>query len=333
MYYQAFTDPTIPLIKRELPILGECAVYLRAGNAAENMPKTVAMIRKSGMQIYEKPFRSIVPFCGVFICRNEKGNGVLREMEPPGHDKWDPDLPEKGANRKAHAELLNFVRDCIKQLSPADDGKAIAVPGLSKYLPDDDETPEESFDDGTAEQETQESFKRKIKPGKIDGRKIEQRKRMEPDEAQPDEPDGTEGPYGGGGTGGGSSGLNGGTGAGGGDGGGGTGEGGAASKPPVPIKYRTFASNASAGVYRVSVVTEAPSKTGRLNMLIWAVGDDQKVPAGVTTARLLDGTPVPVGQNGLVVGPLKIQANGALKLDVVLSEPLRVAMEVGAYEA
>jgi len=34
-----------------------------------------------------------------------------------------------------------------------------------------------------------------------------------------------------------------------------------------------------------------------------------------------------------VVGPVKVSASGSLKLEVVLVEPLRVAMEVGAHEA
>jgi len=329
LYYQAFTNPTIQPIKNGLPILGECIVYLLAGS--EVMPKTVAMTRKSGMQIYEKQFRSIVPFCGVFVCRDDRGNAALREMEPPGHDKWDPDLPEKGANRKAHGELLAFIRDCIKRLSPADDTKAIPVPGLSKYLPDDEETPEEAFDDQNTEQKNKESFNRQIAPGKIEGRKIEQRKQMRPDESRPDELDGAEGDTGGG-TGGGDE-DHGGNSPGGADGGGGSSTGGAASKPAIPIRYRTFASDASAGIYRVNIVPESVPDSGRLNMLIWAVGDDRKVPAGVKSARLLDGTSIPVGQSGLVVGPVKVSASGSLKLEVVLVEPLRVAMEVGAHEA
>jgi hypothetical protein len=174
--------------------------------------------------------------------------------------------------------------------------------------------------------------KRQIKPGKIEGRKTEPRKQMRPDERVPEVEDGTEGPSGGGGKGGG--GVNGDGGNGGGDqGGGGGAGGGAASKPAIPIRYRTFASDAAAGVYKVMVAAETKPDSGQLNMLIWAVGDDGKVPAGVAAAKLPDGTDIPVRQNGLVVGPLKVPPDGVLKLEVVLSEPLRIAMEVSAHEA
>lgn len=341
LYYQAFKNPTLPPIKEDLPILGECTVYLLAGTAGA-MPKKVAMIRKTGMKIYEKVFRSIVHYCGVFICRNDKGNKVLREMEPPKHDEWDLDHPEKGAHKKTHAELVNFIRSCIKQLAPADDGKAISVPGLHKYLPDDDETPEESFDETGPEQKA-ESFKRQLTPGRIEGKKIEPRKEMQPDQSTPEEgeedtekPADTEGT--GGGPGEGPSDTDGGTGG----GGGGTesggaegakgGAGGAGSKPPVPIRYRTFPTNAPAGVYKVTVAPEKAPASGKLSIAIWAVGDDRKVPVEVRSARLLDGTDAPVAEIG-IIGPIATPKSGAVKLEVVLRQPLRIAMEVAAYEA
>lgn len=340
LYYQAFKNPTLPPIKEDLPVLGECTVYLLAGSA-EAMPKRMAMIRKTGMKIQEKVFRSIVPYCGVFICRNDQGNKVLREMEPPKHDEWDPDHPDKGAHKKTHAELVNFIRSCIKQLAPADDGKAIPVPGLNKYLPDDDETPEESFDDG-GEQKV-ESFKRQLAPGKVEGRKIELRKRMQPDQSTPEEGEEEtespeEGAGSGGGPGGGANDSDGGAGRGGGGKGGGAAEGaagaagGSSSKPALPIRYRTFPTNAPAGIYKVSVTPEKFSATGKLSIAVWAVGDDRKAPAEVRSARLLDGAEVTVAANGLI-GPLAAPREGALKLEIVLRQPLRVAMEVAAYEA
>ena len=305
LYYQAFKNPTLPPIKEDLPTLGECTVYLLAGTAGA-MPKKVAMIRKTGMKIHEKVFRSIVHYCGVFICRNDKGNKVLREMEPPKHDEWDLDHPEKGAHKKTHAELVNFIRSCIKQLSPADDGKAISVPGLHKYLPDDDETPEESFDETGPEQKA-ESFKRQLTPGRIEGKKIEPRKEMQPDQSTPEEdeedtekPADTEGTGGGPGEGpndtdGGTDGGGGGTESGGAEGAKG-GAGGAGSKPPVPIRYRTFPTNAPAGVYKVTVTPEKAPASGMLSIAIWAVGDDRKVPVAVVPRGFSMGPTPPLRQ-------------------------------------
>src|SRR5262249_10328603 len=114
LYYRAFTAPSIPPIKAKLPLLGDCSMHLLSADA-ERRAKIVAMARKTVMQICEKSFRSIVPFCGVFQCVSEKGNKILREMEPPGHDKWDPDLPSKGEHKATQTELLAFIRDCVKR--------------------------------------------------------------------------------------------------------------------------------------------------------------------------------------------------------------------------
>jgi hypothetical protein len=341
LYYRAFMNPTMLPIKEDLPILGECTVYLLSG-PAEVMPKKVAMIRKTGMKIYEKAFRAIVPFCGVFICRNDQGNRVLREMEPPKHDIWDPDHPEKGAHKRTYSELVNFIRSCIKSFLPADDSRAIAVPGLQRYLPDDDETPEESFDEAGPEQ-TAESFRRQLTPGKVEGRSIESRRSMRPDEAVPEQHgDETEEPGEGEGTGGGPSAgpteSGGGTGGGGGGSGAGDakgtqgGVGGGSSRPSVPIRYRTFPTNSGAGVYKVVVAPEKPPVSGKLNLALWAVGDDRKDSVEVRSARLVDGTDLAVGPNG-VIGPIVAPAGEGVKLEVVLRHPLRVAMEVAAYEA
>jgi hypothetical protein len=123
---------------------------------------------------------------------------------------------------------------------------------------------------------------------------------------------------------------------GGGGGGAGDGEGaGAASRPAIPIEYRTFLLDAAANTYRVKVkvVREATPKPTRLNMLLWAVGDDRKVSAGITAARRLDGTDISVRQDGLGVGPVEVPEEGFLTFDVVLGEPQRIAIEVAAYEA
>lgn len=340
LYYEAFRNPTVPPVKRTLPTLGECTVYLLAG-AAEQMPKKVAMVRKTGMKIYEKAFRSIIPYCGVFLCRNDKGNKLLRDMEPPRHDEWDPDHPEKGAHKKTHTEFISFIREAIKMLAPVDDAKAIAVPGLHKYLPDDDDTPEESFD-ADSPAENAESFQRHLKPGPVDSRRMQTKKPMQPDKSDPDggdndteesgDDDGT-----GGGTGSGSGQGDGGSGAGAGGTGPGDSEGvkgskgGASPKPPVAIRYRAFPTNMVAGVYRITVARLNGADKGQVNLTLRAVGDDQRTPVEVKEARLLTGASLPTAAGG-IVGPVLLAKSTALTMEVVLKEPLRLAMEVAAHE-
>ncbi len=225
-YYQAYKDPAKKFDER-LPNLKSVSLYLSVGDA--EAPKRVAMVRKTGMVIFAKAFRSLIPFCGVFVCKNEKGNKLLRDMEPPRHDVWDPDHPEKGENKHIESEYNRFIRDCVKELAPVDSSKVLSLPGLNRFLPDDDETTEEAFDDQPKSKG--ESPDRSLLPEKIKGKKIEFRQPV----------------------------LAGGKGRGtkkrggrGGTGGIGTGDRG---KPPVPIQFRAFATD-EPGTYTVSVRPE-----------------------------------------------------------------------------
>ncbi len=338
LFYQAFTNPThkFPVTQ---PCLQEVTLYLTAGDA--ELPKRIAMVRKTGMKIFEKPFRSVIPFCGVFMCRNDHGNKLLREMEPPRHDIWDADYPEKGVNRKIESEYVNFIRDCIRKLTPTDESKVINIPGLNRFLPDDDESPEESFDGVMKEGYPQETPDRSPLPETIPGRKMESKTtRMQPDHLKPDnaddEAEGMEGEGTGDGLGKPTETATGAGSAGGGKGTGNAGDaagasGGAHSKPSIPIRYRTYAQDSATGVYNVTIVPEQQPTTDAM-LLISTVGDDQKAPAEIKSARLANGGNIAVPETG-VLGPLKLTPGAPLKLEVVLLEPLRVAMEVSANEA
>jgi hypothetical protein len=320
LFYQAFIAPTheFPVT---LPRLQEVTLYLMSGGA--ELPKRIAMFRKTGMKIFEKAFRSVIPFCGVFMCRNDHGNKLLREMEPPRHDVWDADYPEKGANRKIESEYINFIRDCVRKLTPADESKVISIPGLNRFLPDDDETPEEGFDGPLNEANRQETPDRRALPEKIPGWKVNHKdKPMRPpgdtpaDVEEPEEPVKPDEP------------------------------GNAMpkkprvkpstdvddvkAKPSIPIRYRTFALDSATGVYSVTVLSEKPSDVEGM-LVVSTVGDDQKALAEIKSARFTSGGDVSVPKTG-VVGPIKFKNGEPLKLEVVLSEPLRVAMEISAYE-
>ncbi|WCJ58252.1 hypothetical protein NXS98_10995 [Fontisphaera persica] len=277
-FYKAFTNPTHEYSEC-LTCLKEVSLRIIAGDP--ELPKRIAMVRKTGMKIFEKHFRSIVPFCGVFMCRNDIGNKLLREMEPPRHDAWDPDHPEKGANRRIESEYVNFIRECIRKLSQPDDAKVISVPDLSRFLPDDDETPEESFDLNLSGTSSTPSA-----PEVIKGRKIERDKMsMQEDHMSPSDGDQEtqEWSYGsmenspkgnstsddrseGAGS---RSGSNNAADS-------SASHGGENSKPAIKIRYRTFVRDSTSGEYRVTVTPlEQPSKEVELS--ISAVGDDQKL--------------------------------------------------------
>jgi uncharacterized membrane protein YgcG len=338
LFYRAFKNPTNPF-RVKLGGLKDVSLYLYTTDA--DLPKRVAMVRKTGMVIFRKQFRSILPFCGVFLCRNEQGNILLRDMEPPRHDTWDPDHPDKGANKKIEREYVDFIRQCIKKLLPLDDAKVIAVPGLNRFLPDDDESYEEPFDNGDGKI-SEETPNRRPLPEKIEGKGIDpQRRSMQPDRLKTEDEDddetesengeGTgrgEGVGGGGGAG-----AGGGGGGRGGGGGGGTsgGRGGSQPKPAIPVRYRTFSINPEAGVYAVTAAPQIEAEQDA-RIVIWTIGDDQKALAEIKGARFVSGEAIAVCGPG-ELGPVKLRRGEVLRIEIILQEPVRVAMEVSAHEA
>ena len=339
LYYDAYTNPSHPTLNYELQSLKAVNLYLKIGDT--NLPKRIVMVRKTGMKIFEKAFRSIIPFCGVFVCSNDIGNQKLRDMEPPRHDVWDPDYPEKGANRKIEHEYAAFIRGCVKQLTPIDDADVVSIPGLNRYLPDDDDSVDSSFD-ASDTPVTSETFERSMLPEKIIGQPVERKKqKMQPDSSHSttygddftDQGEGEtfvvrEGKS--------TNDNNGGNQTGSGNGNPNDANitkgrsGGVNSKPSIPIRYRAFMINPKAGVYRVSVKSESETPQ-QADLIIWFVGDDQKTEAEILSARMVSGEEIPV-KNNCALGPLTISSEGIL-VEVVLKSPRRVAMEVAAHEA
>jgi len=341
LYYTAFTQPTHTFLSQTLTKLGNVDLYLFTG--PNELPRKVAMIRKAGMVVFAKRFRSVMPYCGVFLCRNDQGNNLLRDMEPPRHDEWNADIPEKGVNRKVETEYVGFIRDCIRKLTPIDDSKVIAIPGLNRFLPDDDDTEEQPFET-TGEEKANESPNRRPLPEKIAGERVQvhsftpQRDSSKPTDGTEatteteGELDGSGGkPIGKGGANGDVDG-----GPGGGDAEGrtqtATGQtGGNGTKPAIAVRYRTFSTNNAAGVYRVDVSPqEQISKP--FNIVLSVVGDDQKAVASLKSARYATGGDLAVSSD-FVVGPISIPKKWPVQLEVVLDESMPVAMEVHAHEA
>jgi len=99
--------------------LGLCQVRILIG---ENLPKKVCVLR-NGMFITDglnglKMFSDFKDFVAVFYCQSTKGNELLRSMEPPRHDDFEPErIPTKEEQRrgaKALADLAKWIKDMLK---------------------------------------------------------------------------------------------------------------------------------------------------------------------------------------------------------------------------
>lgn len=133
-YFKAIASQ--PLRKR-LTHVGDCQLYLTTGSA--DLPRRICMARSSGMRIYDyQPKACRVPFSGLFICTDPDGNKLLRQLEPPKHDAWDPKRIEGTAGKRALDEIKVWIREEVKKLNPYFTGSSFNEHELAKYLPDID---------------------------------------------------------------------------------------------------------------------------------------------------------------------------------------------------
>jgi hypothetical protein len=128
--------------------LGACELRILVG---ENLPKRVAVLR-NGMLITEglpglKRFSDFKEFSAVLECTAEKGLALLRAMEPPRHDAFEPDrlAPDRRhAGRTALRELAEWVRKMLIRHAKDPVQEETNVDELANYFADEEEEGEAS---------------------------------------------------------------------------------------------------------------------------------------------------------------------------------------------
>lgn len=135
-YYEAYTLSNTHKFKVDnFEGLGEIRLYVLPGKEA---PKRVAMVRSTGMKIYDKgSFRTPFKFSGVLIVDGDEINEFLRKIEPPTHTAWEAERHDdpnyaKGIIKKLYA----WMNDQIRTISIGNSIEELDVEGLSEYLPD-----------------------------------------------------------------------------------------------------------------------------------------------------------------------------------------------------
>lgn len=133
-FFEAVTSPS-QTFEQDLKHLGKVTLFVRKN---DSYPGRVMMVRKPKMLVQEKAYRVLrEPYAGVFICEDDKGNSLLRDLEPPQHDKWDYARAPTGM--VALRELDGFVKQSLKAMAESLTSEPEDIPGLSNYLPDNDD--------------------------------------------------------------------------------------------------------------------------------------------------------------------------------------------------
>lgn len=116
-FYQSLADQHAKAFQKNLPTAGECRLNLLL--ARRELPKRICMVRRTGMVIETyAPRVGFLPFAGLFVCEGHHGNQLLRSLEPPRHDKWDPERSDGPQAATALKEIKEWIREVLKKQTP-----------------------------------------------------------------------------------------------------------------------------------------------------------------------------------------------------------------------
>ena len=123
--------------------LGHCRLYLRVG---EGLPSRVALVRRSGMLVTTdqhglKRFPGFEDFAALCVFEDPRGNELLRDMENPQHNQFEPDFirdrTKRSRGRAALKRVTAWIRDEIRaQAKPPETAATSAIREVAELLPD-----------------------------------------------------------------------------------------------------------------------------------------------------------------------------------------------------
>lgn len=150
--YWELLQHDISPVREEIADFGQCSLYINVG---EGLPRRVALVRLTGMLITdEQPgmprfsgFRDFVAMC---VFEDLQGNDLLRKMENPRHDRFEPERMLDEDDRKRAKRSLKRLRRWIldeirKRAGPLEVDQSTELPELASLLPE--LYPDEPLDD------------------------------------------------------------------------------------------------------------------------------------------------------------------------------------------
>ena len=155
---QAFwqiSDSDEPAIEKQDQDLGHCRLWIRV---EEGLPSRVGFVRRTGMLVTTQQrnlirFPGFRDFAALCVFEDPAGNELLRRMENPKHDQFEPDrLPEEDRQRgrRALKRITDWIRGEVRrQAGPPEGGRSTVLSELATYLPD--MQPDEPFEDAGRE--------------------------------------------------------------------------------------------------------------------------------------------------------------------------------------
>lgn len=141
--------------EEEMPTLGKVELYLTRTKSGTD---TFIMMRSPLMMVKSQRNRTNYGFYAVFVCRDSKGNAILRTMEDASHSDWSyrqcEDKNDRDKAKKAEEETKEFLDRCLAQVFKSGDTTTLTFGGLEEFLTIPSSFDDEEYLDGENESES-----------------------------------------------------------------------------------------------------------------------------------------------------------------------------------
>ena len=112
--------------------------------------KKIVEMRSIGMVVRVRTKNILTKYSAVLIVNGKELNAILKNIEPPKHDKWDPDIIDNDEEFRKRArsirnKIIGWANEKINEYCKTESAQEIDPEGVSEYLAFD----EFSLEDGT----------------------------------------------------------------------------------------------------------------------------------------------------------------------------------------
>ena len=135
-FYETLVSPEHQVFTTTILEENDLYLYLKKG---EEYHKKIAEMRAIGMLVRSRGRNIITRFSALVVARGPQLNEKLKNMEPPKHDEWDPDILEETRDRKEAKEIrsriISWTNTCIVEECKTSFQDTIDPDGISQFLP------------------------------------------------------------------------------------------------------------------------------------------------------------------------------------------------------
>ena len=138
-FYHTFTEEDHIVVPGTIMNDNDVTLYIRKD---DSYSMSIVEMRSIGMVVRKRRKNILTHYAAVMIVNDGELNNLLKDIEPPKHDEWDPGILEDKTKRKLaekhRRELIKWVNDTIIENCKGEETNEIDLEGVSAYLPYDE---------------------------------------------------------------------------------------------------------------------------------------------------------------------------------------------------